>query len=89
MADRTLAIIRKIMNWHASRSDDFRSPITRGMARTKPQERARSRILTDDELQVGTLRCGQPRVWSTVEVLVADGSKALGGGCFDLGRTQG
>jgi integrase len=51
MADRTLAIIRKIMNWHASRSDEFRSPIVRGMARTKPKERARSRILSDDELR--------------------------------------
>jgi integrase len=50
-ADRTLAVIRKIMNWHASRSDDFRSPIVRGMARTKPKERARDRILTDDELR--------------------------------------
>jgi integrase len=51
MADRTLAVIRKIMNWHASRSDDFRSPIVRGMARTKPRERTRERILTDDELR--------------------------------------
>jgi hypothetical protein len=51
MADRTLAVIRKIMNWHASRSDDFRSPIVRGMARTKPSERARDRILSDDELR--------------------------------------
>jgi integrase len=52
MADRTLSIVRKIMNWHASRSDDFRSPIVRGMARTKPKERARERTLTDDELRV-------------------------------------
>jgi integrase len=51
MADRTLACIRKVMNWHASRSDDFRSPIVRGMARTKPKERARERTLSDDELQ--------------------------------------
>ena len=51
MADNTLAHVRKIMNWHASRSDDFRSPIVRGMARTKPGERARERILTDDELR--------------------------------------
>jgi integrase len=50
MADRTLAVIRKIMNWHASRSDDFRSPIVKGMARTKPSELARERVLTDDEL---------------------------------------
>jgi integrase len=51
MADRTLALVRKIMNWHASRSDDFRSPIVPGMARVRPAERARDRVLTDDELR--------------------------------------
>ena len=51
MADRTLAVIRKIMNWHATRSDDFRTPIVRGMARVKAKERARERTLTDDELR--------------------------------------
>jgi integrase len=40
------------MNWYASRSDDFRSPIVRGMSRSKPHERARTRILTDDEIRV-------------------------------------
>jgi integrase len=50
MADRTLAYVRKIMNWHASRSE-FRSPIVRGMARTSGKERARARTLADGELQ--------------------------------------
>ena len=58
MADHVLAALRRIMNWHASRSDEFRSPITRGMAKTKPAERARERVLSDDELQV---------VWRTAE----------------------
>ena len=49
MATLTLAIIRKVMNWHASRSDDFLSPIVRGMARTI--EQARDRILSDDEIR--------------------------------------
>jgi integrase len=49
-ADRTLAYLSRVFNWYAARSDDFRSPIVRGMARTKPKERARDRILTDDEL---------------------------------------
>jgi integrase len=49
MANKTLAVIRKIMNWHASRSDDFRSPVVRGMARAA--NAARDRILTDDELR--------------------------------------
>jgi hypothetical protein len=30
MADRTLDIVRRVMNWYASRSDEFRSPIVRG-----------------------------------------------------------
>jgi integrase len=51
MADLALAYIRRIMNWHATRSDDFRSPIVRGMARVKAKERARERTLTDDELR--------------------------------------
>jgi integrase len=51
MADHALAYLRKIFNWHASRSDDFRSPVVRGMARTKPKERQRQRTLTDDEMR--------------------------------------
>jgi integrase len=50
-ADSTLAFLRRVMNWQASRSDEFRSPIVRGMSRTKPHQRARSRILTDNELR--------------------------------------
>jgi integrase len=51
MADRTPAYVRRILNWHASRSDDYRSPIVRGMARTKSKERERDRTLSDDELR--------------------------------------
>jgi integrase len=51
-AEHTLAVLRRIMNWYAGRSDDFRSPIVRGMSRIKPKERARQRVLSDDELRV-------------------------------------
>jgi integrase len=52
MADLILAYIRRVMNWYAGRSrTDFRSPITRGMARTKPSKRRRQRILSDIELR--------------------------------------
>jgi integrase len=50
-AHHALAALRRLMNWHASRDDDFRSPVVRGMGRIKPKETARSRILTDDELR--------------------------------------
>ncbi len=39
------------MNWYASRSDDYISPITRGMRRTDPKTRKRARILDDDEIR--------------------------------------
>jgi integrase len=51
MADRTLAYVRKAFNWHAARDDEFRSPIVKGMARTKPMERRRERVLADDEIR--------------------------------------
>jgi integrase len=51
MADHILAYLRRVMTWHASRSDTFRSPIVRGMARTSPTQRRRQRVLTDDELR--------------------------------------
>lgn len=52
MADHTLAWIRKLFNWHATRDDEFVSPIVRGMARTRPKERARDRILSDEEIRL-------------------------------------
>jgi integrase len=50
-ADKVLAHLRKAFNWWAARDDEFASPIVRGMARTKPKERARKRILTDEEIR--------------------------------------
>jgi integrase len=51
MADRVLAHTRKAFTWQAARDDAFNPPIVRGMARTKPKERARDRTLTDEELR--------------------------------------
>jgi integrase len=52
MADQTLAYLRKAFNWYAvnGEDDEFVSPIVRGMARTRPRERARDRVLSDDEI---------------------------------------
>jgi integrase len=58
MADQVLAVLRRILNWHAIRDDGFRTPIVRGMARRKPEDHERDRILTDDELRA---------VWTTAE----------------------
>jgi integrase len=51
MADVTLAVLRRILFWHAARTDDFVPPFVRGMARQRAAEHRRSRILDDDELR--------------------------------------
>jgi integrase len=53
MADQTLAYLRKAFNWYAvnGADDEFTSPIVRGMARTNPKERARIRVLSDEEIR--------------------------------------
>lgn len=51
MAQTALAFLSKLFNWHASKDDDFVTPIRRGMGRTKTKETARDRVLSDDELR--------------------------------------
>jgi len=68
MADETPGFVSHILNWHAKRSDEFRSPIVKGMRRTRPKERARSRVLSDDELR---------RVWLTAEASDAPFAKLV------------
>jgi integrase len=55
MASLTLAYLRRLMNWHATRTDDFRSPIVRGMGRGVTTKR--DRVLTDDELRAFWRAC--------------------------------
>ena len=50
-AQNVLAALSRLFNWYASRDDEFRSPIVRGMARINKKERARDHVLTDDELR--------------------------------------
>jgi integrase len=51
MATRTLSYLRSALNWHAARDEEFQPPFVKGMARSSTTERARDRILTDDELR--------------------------------------
>jgi integrase len=51
MADYTLAMLRRLLSWHAIRSDDYASPIVRGMARTSTKDRARKRVLSRVEIR--------------------------------------
>jgi integrase len=50
-ADLVLTVVRSIMNWQATRTDDYRPPVIRGMRRQNPKAQARARILDDDEIR--------------------------------------
>jgi integrase len=51
-ADAALALISKVMSDHAVRDENFVNPIVKGMRKIKkPKERARDRVLDDDELR--------------------------------------
>jgi integrase len=55
-ADYVLNVVRSIMNWFATRHDDYNPPIVRGMKRQKVASRAR--VLDDDEIR---------QVWKAAE----------------------
>jgi integrase len=48
-ADYVLNVVRSVMNWYATRHDDYNPPIVRGMKRQKVATRAR--VLDDAELR--------------------------------------
>src|SRR6516165_1453593 len=50
-ADEALTMLKIVFDWHAVRDENFRTPIVRGMARTNPKDRMRSRVLSDDEVR--------------------------------------
>jgi integrase len=69
-ADGTLSAISKVMNWWATRCDDFRTPLVRGMRRINAKERARDRILSDDELRAVWTAAGSDEFGALVEFLL-------------------
>ena len=65
-ADMVLAIIRKMMNWYATRNDDYTSPIVLGMARSKPAEHQRKRILNDEEIRALFTAAGEAGTFGAI-----------------------
>jgi len=57
-ADKTLAYLSGLFNWYATRNDNYSTPIVKGMRCSTPKERARKRILDDDEIRA---------VWTAAE----------------------
>jgi integrase len=51
-ADYVLAVLRKLMRWYATRSDDYIPVIVPGMSRSNPEDAKRDRLLSDDEIRL-------------------------------------
>jgi integrase len=66
MADQARRLLARVFNWHAARSDEFRSPMVRGM--TRAMDRQRDRTLTDGEL------CA---IWKAAEAMTPPWSQYL------------
>jgi integrase len=56
-ADVCLAIIRKCMNWFATRDSDYSTPIVRGMGRYNAADHKGERILDDNEIRAVWKAC--------------------------------
>ncbi len=66
-ADAVLSIVRQIMRWYASRSDDYVCVVDGRMRRSNPMERRRKRKLDDHEIRL---------LWSAADKVVAYGDLA-------------
>jgi len=62
-ADKVLSVMGTCFRWHATRDDEFRSPIVPGMARLTLGDLTRDRILSDDEIRV---------LWSALDETTPD-----------------
>jgi integrase len=69
-ADLVLSIIRRVMFWHASRVDDYVPPLVKSMRRTKPEERARERVLDDDEIRAVWKVAGESGTYGALILLL-------------------
>ena len=77
-SDMALAVLRSMLHWHEKRSDGFRSPIISGMARVKASERARDRVLNDDELRRVWEAAGDERIGlygQVIRFMILSGSR--------------
>ena len=87
-ADMALAYLRKVFNWHALRTDTFKSPIISGMGRYNGKEHERDRVLNDDELRAIWKATEQDKLFSPfVRFLLLTGcrrSEAAGLRCDEI-----
>ena len=74
-ADNVLKRVSSICTWFQSRQDDYVSPVVKGMRRSSTKERARDRILNDDELRAVWSATGGDKFGALVRLLLLTGQR--------------
>jgi integrase len=77
-ADATLRDLGAVFNWWALRdpTEEFRSPILKGMSGYRPHQHRRKRILSDDELRALWAATAEPTVYNRlIRFLLATGAR--------------
>jgi integrase len=76
--DCVLSVLRSIMNWFATRDENYASPIVKGMNRDKRSlaERSRKRILTDEEIRAVWAACNGGTFGALVRLLLLTAQRA-------------
>ena len=75
MADRIRAFHRKALSWYAERDDQFNltAAFVRVEPRANPKERARTRVLSDEEIRIIWPVLGEAGTFGAlVKMLLAD-----------------
>jgi integrase len=68
MADRTRAYLRKALSWYGERDDQFNltAAFVRVKPRANPKERARTRVLSDEEIRVLWAALSETRTFGAI-----------------------
>ena len=89
-ADAVLNICRSLMGWYATRDDRYNSPIVKGMNRDQrpTNERARKRILGDDEIRLLWQACEELGTYGAGSTAAVDRAAVAQGVDHAVGRYQ-
>jgi len=91
-ADATLHNLSTVFNWWALRdpTEEFRSPIIKGMSSYKPKEHRRKRILDDGEIRALWAATSEPTVYNRLlRFLLATGARRDEAGALPYGELKG
>jgi integrase len=91
-SDATLKTLGAVFNWWQLRdpTEEFRSPIVRGMSRYRPHQHRRSRVLNDDEIRALWAAAGELGIYgSLLKFLLLTGARRNEAACMTWDELKG